>query len=172
MTFLSLECPITLEKMVDPVICTGDGVTYERAAIEEWLKTNKTSPSTNVLINSNAMLIPNHALRNAISELPADSKASSPAQLNRVVSSTPTAAAVPVVSIGVDGLLALNPSDSQNKVSSSSSSSSSPPLPLFPPAANPKNNGNNGNTSNSLRTFDNIIIGGSAPPLPGGYLER
>jgi hypothetical protein len=50
-------CPITCEIMKDPVICS-DGNTYERKAIETWLRTNNKSPSTNLpLINKT--LIPN-----------------------------------------------------------------------------------------------------------------
>lgn len=40
-----LTCPITLARMTDPV-CASDGHTYERAAIEAWLKTSHTSPLT------------------------------------------------------------------------------------------------------------------------------
>ena len=39
-----LLCPITKRVLDDPVICGGDGQTYERAAIEEWLATHGTSP--------------------------------------------------------------------------------------------------------------------------------
>jgi hypothetical protein len=50
-------CPITCAIMKDPVICS-DGNTYERKAIETWLRTNNKSPSTNLpLINKT--LIPN-----------------------------------------------------------------------------------------------------------------
>lgn len=38
-------CPITGEVMADPV-STADGHTYERAAIERWLRTRDTSPMT------------------------------------------------------------------------------------------------------------------------------
>ena len=41
----SLLCPITKQLMTDPVF-TMDGQTYERSAIEAWLKTNDTSPVT------------------------------------------------------------------------------------------------------------------------------
>ena len=57
-------CPITFELMKDPVI-GPDGQTYERYAIEEWLKTNNTSPLTKKAMHSTS-LIPNYALRNAI----------------------------------------------------------------------------------------------------------
>ena len=58
------ECPILMEAMIDPVICS-DGFSYERAAIEEWLRRHGTSPKTNeVLPNKN--LIPNKTLKAAI----------------------------------------------------------------------------------------------------------
>ena len=38
-------CPITMSTMSDPVV-TSDGQTYERTAIEDWLKTHDTSPLT------------------------------------------------------------------------------------------------------------------------------
>jgi hypothetical protein len=38
-------CPITQQRLVDPVI-TPDGHTYSRAAIELWVKDHKTDPST------------------------------------------------------------------------------------------------------------------------------
>ncbi len=50
-------CPITCEIMKDPVICS-DGNTYERKAIETWLRTNNKSPSTNLPL-VNKTLIPN-----------------------------------------------------------------------------------------------------------------
>jgi hypothetical protein len=44
-------CPITCEKLVDPVIAS-DGRTYERAAIEDWFQSGKsTSPCTNEILN-------------------------------------------------------------------------------------------------------------------------
>jgi hypothetical protein len=39
-------CPITLELPIDPVMAE-DGKIYERFAIEQWLRTKWTSPSTN-----------------------------------------------------------------------------------------------------------------------------
>jgi len=38
-------CPITGDVMIDPVI-DRDGITYERAAIEEWIHRRATSPTT------------------------------------------------------------------------------------------------------------------------------
>jgi hypothetical protein len=42
-------CPITQEVFQDPVFCS-DGHSYERTAIEAWLRTNDTSPLTNAAL--------------------------------------------------------------------------------------------------------------------------
>lgn len=63
----SFLCPITREPMTDPVICC-DGHTYERSAIEVWLRNNSRSPKTNQPLASKE-LIPNHALRSAIDSM-------------------------------------------------------------------------------------------------------
>lgn len=55
-------CPITLNIMEDPVICS-DGYTYERSAILSL--TNSVSPITRQYINKNA-LITNRALKDSI----------------------------------------------------------------------------------------------------------
>ena len=55
----ALICPITLELFHDPVLAQ-DGHTYERAAIEEWIRKNNTSPLTNQQISSEN-LYPNYA---------------------------------------------------------------------------------------------------------------
>jgi hypothetical protein len=63
-------CPITFLVMRDPVMLTGDGHTYERVAISQWLsKGKKTSPLTGASLGDNCLLVPNHAVRKAISEL-------------------------------------------------------------------------------------------------------
>lgn len=51
--------------MVDPVLCVGDGQSYERDAIAAWLKTHGTSPVTGQRLTTRDT-IPNHALRNMI----------------------------------------------------------------------------------------------------------
>jgi hypothetical protein len=66
----SFNCPITYERMVDPVMCL-DGHTYERIAIERWIAENiinnrVTSPMTGLFMDT--MVVSNHALRNAILE--------------------------------------------------------------------------------------------------------
>ena len=60
-----LLCPITKRVLDDPVICGGDGQTYERAAIEEWLATHGTSPISGEALHA-PLLIQNNALRNHI----------------------------------------------------------------------------------------------------------
>lgn len=65
---MNLECPMTHERFVDPVIAR-DGITYERASIEEWFLSNDTSPMTGVVLEDKA-LIPNVALRNLVDRLP------------------------------------------------------------------------------------------------------
>lgn len=62
----SFFCPITLELMRDPVF-TEDGHSYERAAIEQWLRTRNTSPKTGAAMTTQS-ITPAHALRNAIEE--------------------------------------------------------------------------------------------------------
>lgn len=62
-------CPITLCAMEDPVILIGDGISYERSAIERWLSSssNVTSPATNVVLIDRT-LVPNVSLKKAIAE--------------------------------------------------------------------------------------------------------
>lgn len=62
----SFFCPLTLELMKDPVV-DPEGNSFERSAIENWLKSNNTSPITRNPL-SVADLIPNRALRDAIEE--------------------------------------------------------------------------------------------------------
>jgi len=62
-----LNCPITQERMVDPVILV-DGFSYERRAIENWLRNHSRSPMTNIPL-PNTALIPNRTLRNIIHEI-------------------------------------------------------------------------------------------------------
>jgi Mg-chelatase subunit ChlD len=59
-------CPITLGIMMDPVI-GSDGQTYERSAIENWLKANNKSPLTKQPMEISS-LISNIALRNTIQQ--------------------------------------------------------------------------------------------------------
>ena len=56
-------CPIcgTGEPMSDPVTA-ADGMTYERAAIEQWLQDKDTSPSTGAEL-PHTLVVPNQALK-------------------------------------------------------------------------------------------------------------
>lgn len=62
----SFLCPITYERMIDPVIAS-DGHSYERLAIEEWFKFSSTSPRTNLILEDKR-LVPNRDLKGAIEE--------------------------------------------------------------------------------------------------------
>ncbi|KAL9163588.1 hypothetical protein ABFS82_06G050600 [Erythranthe guttata] len=57
-------CPLLKDVMNDPCVA-ADGYTYDRKAIEEWLRENNTSPVTNLPLLSKS-LIPNHSLLTAI----------------------------------------------------------------------------------------------------------
>jgi len=59
-----LFCPITHELMNDPY-SANDGHTYERSAIEEWLKSSNISPATGKPLKSKDIR-PNHAMRQVI----------------------------------------------------------------------------------------------------------
>jgi len=60
-------CPITLEVMEDPVVA-ADGITYERAEIQRWLRYNDRSPATNVRLRS-IILYPNVKLRGLLASM-------------------------------------------------------------------------------------------------------
>jgi ankyrin repeat protein len=53
-------CPINFQIMSDPVVAE-DGHTYEREAIEKWLKTNDTSPLSNDKLNHKNLTANHHA---------------------------------------------------------------------------------------------------------------
>lgn len=59
-----LLCPISHELMQEPVV-TADGHTYEKRAIERWLKGHASSPITGLEL-SNKVLRPNYALKSAL----------------------------------------------------------------------------------------------------------
>ena len=60
----SFLCPITNRVMRDPVICVGDGHSYEREAITEWFGTgNRSSPLTNGELSAlEIKLVTNHTV--------------------------------------------------------------------------------------------------------------
>lgn len=67
----SLCCPITLELMDDPVFCTLDCNTYERAPITSWLEKNRRTPTNEMMEASQTVadvLRPNRKLKEAIEE--------------------------------------------------------------------------------------------------------
>jgi hypothetical protein len=66
-------CSLTLEPISDPVIAR-DGITYERAKLEEWLADHDTSPMTNEKL-ADKTLTPNIALRSRIQAYKAESVA-------------------------------------------------------------------------------------------------
>jgi hypothetical protein len=59
-------CPITFHLIHDPVI-DPEGNTYERVAIENWIRANGISPITRSIM-SLAQLYPNHAIRQLLTE--------------------------------------------------------------------------------------------------------
>ncbi|CAF1521099.1 unnamed protein product [Adineta ricciae] len=62
----NLTCPLTRQIFVDPVIAS-DGQTYERDAITDWLKSNRTSPTTGILMTTS--FIENGTLKQIIQSL-------------------------------------------------------------------------------------------------------
>jgi hypothetical protein len=55
-------CPITSEAMAEPVLCVGDGYTYEKGAATVWFLERSTSPVTGAELASKE-LVPNHAIK-------------------------------------------------------------------------------------------------------------
>jgi hypothetical protein len=56
------------EVFVDPVV-GPDGHTYERRALERWLRENDTSPKTGARFPPGSVLVANHAMRSTIEEM-------------------------------------------------------------------------------------------------------
>ena len=84
-------CPITREKMEDPVIA-ADGNSYERREIEKWLKTHNTSPVTGVPLQSKT-LTPNRQLKDAIEQYQGPQAHATSSASNSSRSSSSTASA-------------------------------------------------------------------------------
>ncbi|KAJ7961626.1 RING-type E3 ubiquitin transferase [Quillaja saponaria] len=62
------RCPLSKELMTDPVILSS-GQTYDRPYIQEWLEAgNRTCPLTQKVLSSQAILTPNHILREMIAQ--------------------------------------------------------------------------------------------------------
>ena len=49
------RCPITLEKLLDPVLLS-DGQVYERRAVLQWLAAHSSSPCTNKALEHKSVL--------------------------------------------------------------------------------------------------------------------
>ncbi len=62
-----LICPITIEIMIDPVLCLSSGKAYERSAITKWIETNPTCPLTRRPLTQKD-IIPNDDLKRQIAE--------------------------------------------------------------------------------------------------------
>jgi len=63
-----LLCPITGELFKDPVLCVGDGHTYEREAVEKWFaQGHNTSPLTGAAL-STLDLVPNFLARGQVDD--------------------------------------------------------------------------------------------------------
>lgn len=50
-----LKCPITMSRMCDAVV-TCDGHSYERESIVRWLRRHGTSPKSNIVLSSKALI--------------------------------------------------------------------------------------------------------------------
>lgn len=70
----SLQCPITLGLMTDPVT-VATGQTYDRAAIKRWVRNNGTCPVTGERLRS-VELVPNLAARAVVEQFLHSTKAS------------------------------------------------------------------------------------------------
>ena len=64
-----LPCALSCTHRPSPLAVAkqADGHTYERSAIEQWLETHNTSPTTGLELVSK-QLIPNHNLRSLIQD--------------------------------------------------------------------------------------------------------
>jgi hypothetical protein len=58
-------CPITSEAFVEPVVCVGDGYTYEKSALTVWFLELSTSPVTGAELSTKDT-VPNHAVKGIV----------------------------------------------------------------------------------------------------------
>jgi hypothetical protein len=65
-----LICPITLQIMTEPVLAP-DGYTYEKSAIESWLRRHGTSPHTRFRMRISDLVV-NRAVRDLIQQQQAE----------------------------------------------------------------------------------------------------
>lgn len=63
-----VTCPITLQPIKAPVVCSGSGITYEFRAIWRALGTKPMCPVTGILVHRHA-LIPNRAMESLIDKI-------------------------------------------------------------------------------------------------------
>ena len=68
----SLICPITHDTIKDPVICP-DGHTYEREALEKWVRQSGKSPVNPSLSVSLDQIFPNYAIASLYSPVTVNS---------------------------------------------------------------------------------------------------
>ncbi len=61
-------CPITKRIMNDPVILCNSGLSYERSAIEKWIREHNTDPETNAPLTDRRVM-PNKILALLIRDL-------------------------------------------------------------------------------------------------------
>ncbi|UJR31770.1 hypothetical protein I4U23_019248 [Adineta vaga] len=66
----NLICPITRELFRDPVLAT-DSYTYERSAIENWLRTTATSPTTRAPLSKDRLVL-NLVVKNMVDDFRAE----------------------------------------------------------------------------------------------------
>jgi Mg-chelatase subunit ChlD len=106
-------CPITLEVFKDPVV-DKDGNSYEREAIENWLRTNSLSPITRRPLNASD-LVPNRALKDIIESFGYTTPAPVPQTTQNVTETTQTTtepredAVVTVMTHNNDALIRIKP---------------------------------------------------------------
>jgi len=43
----AIACPISKQTMVNPTILCANGISYEKSAIEKWIRDHGTDPETN-----------------------------------------------------------------------------------------------------------------------------
>eukprot|EP01050_Picozoa_sp_SAG11_P005543 SAG11_NODE_395_length_9822_cov_4.886043_3_plen_687_part_00 len=102
-------CPITHAVMQDPVV-DNEGNSYERSAIEQWLRDNNTSPVTRSTLHI-ADLRPNRALKDMVEQWimeQAPERTDEPGLESRVKGKRPPAITVPQTSS--DGLVLVDSS--------------------------------------------------------------
>lgn len=62
-----IKCPITHLIFLNPVLLHGDGITYEKQALEKWLKINKKSPITGTSLEQTTFSV-NYSMKNIVDE--------------------------------------------------------------------------------------------------------